>query len=254
MNHDLTKAWVYQDPNYALGNFVNVTPVIRWIFARTGNPVPVYFGTEYVREMYHDHPYITEIKEAPSTEPIVSSALVCRENTMPDYMFAFEKATGEKWTPRYKPFAGFTSTFGQRKRMLVLLNGSGSENTRYVESKDPGPEVYRSIVERAKSQGYHIVFAGSGEDYRRNGWLNDVSECVDVEVGDIRKAMDLIYQADRVIGNDTGLVHAAGAIDKHLLVLWKHTPFTRCQNSGVNTTYVRAEDLLLDRTLSEFLA
>ena len=58
-----------------------------------------------------------------------------------------------------------------------------------------------------------------------------------VELDNIRKALAIIRDAQLVIANDTGLAHAAGAMNKKLLVLWKDTPFIKNQNPGINTQY-----------------
>jgi ADP-heptose:LPS heptosyltransferase len=54
--------------------------------------------------------------------------------------------------------------------------------------------------------------------------------------------LSLIQNAKLIISNDTGLAHAAGAMNKNILILWKDTPFIKNQNPGLNTKYCYKKD------------
>lgn len=221
--------WILQDRNFALGNFVNVTPIIKYLFQETGNPVPVHFETQYVREAYEGCHMIEILEQRPEGGPFASSSMICKANDMPDYVYAFQLATGKSYGTRYRPIA-------PKMKTAVLICGSGSERPEYVDSKTPGFNTYKHAVHRLIQAGYSVSFVGSLEDMKRTGNLSAICNGWNV-IGDIRKAIEKIRLADVVIANDTGLAHVAGTFDKNMLVLWKDTPAVRCKNSGLQTIY-----------------
>ena len=64
--------------------------------------------------------------------------------------------------------------------------------------------------------------------------------------GVIGLAMDKILNADIVVGNDSGLVHYAGTMNKPTYVLWKNTKRPRCENAGINSHYAREHNWTKD--------
>jgi len=219
--------YVEQHPSFALGNFINCTPALRWLAERDGRPVPVLFHTDYVRQCFLDCPFIEHI-EIPVGERLFGSELVCKRNTEADYAYIFRTITGEAWSDRWHTYVD-VPRMDSDVPFIVLINGSGSERVDYVASKNVGQAPYIA----AKHAVGASLFVGSNEDLQRNPWV----ETMPAIVGDIRRALGAISIADAVIANDTGLAHAAGAMNKPLLVLWKDTPFPRCGNPGKHTEY-----------------
>lgn len=220
--------YVEQHPHYALGNFINCTPTLRYLAERDGKPVPVLFHTGYVRECFLDCPFIEHI-EAPKGKRLFGSDLKCKANTEPDYAYVFRQVTGRQWTEGWHTYVDAPSRVDQNGP-VVLINGSGSERAAYVESKDVGAAPYLA----AEAATGKTVFVGSDEDLNRNPWAGTK---IPASTGNIRAALAWIAGANAVIANDTGLAHAAGAMNKPLLVLWKDTPFPRCSNPGKHTEY-----------------
>ena len=52
---------------------------------------------------------------------------------------------------------------------------------------------------------------------------------------DIRQSLALIRDAKLIISNDTGLAHAAGAMNKEIIIFWKDTMLPKNGNPGKNT-------------------
>jgi ADP-heptose:LPS heptosyltransferase len=232
--------WILQDQGYALGNFINVTPIIKWLYEKTGEKVPVFFETKYVKECYLTSPYILHLKEKPTNEPFASSAMINRSNDKPDFMYAFELVTKERYSETYRPFIDeIHSGFGDS---VLIMNGSGSMNSKYVELKNPGVEIYEKMIIQLMSMGKRIVFTGNSDDLERMKPIRNLFECDFID--DIRFSLVLVRESKFIITNDTGLAHAAGCFDKPQLVLWKDTKFTKNMNSGKNTVYAQKNEWL----------
>jgi hypothetical protein len=67
-----------------------------------------------------------------------------------------------------------------------------------------------------------------------------------IEIGDIRRSLSLVRDAKKIISNDTGLAHCAGAMNKDILILWKDTPFIKNQNPGKKTIYSQKQNWIKD--------
>jgi len=221
--------YVHQTAVFALGNFINCTPTLRYLSDKWDAPIPVLFDTEYVRQCFLDCPFI-EIIDAPRGKRLFGSELkATKRSRWMDCEYIFRQVTGRRWTPEWHTYVDQPLLIA-KPQSVILINGSGSEREDYVASKDLGEAPYIAAIEAKKK----CVFVGSKEDFDRNKpWVLKVPAMC----GDIRSALGLIALADAVIANDTGLAHAAGAMNKPLLVLWKNTPFPRCSNPGHNTQY-----------------
>ena len=235
--------YIHQHPDFALGNFIQCTPTIRRLAEIHGQPIPVLFSTKYVQQCFLNCPFIEIIENANGLTRLFGSDLVNPNNDKPDYEYIFEEVLKEQWTPQYHtyvdevPMPPTHAVFGPKK--IVVINGSGTESPDYVKSKDPGKWAYRALSSFAlydQLQKHKVVTTGSKKDAIRNPYLLDI--CDECDFGDIRTSLAHIATADLVIANDTGLAHAAGALNRNILILWKDTPRDRCKNPGINTRYV----------------
>ena len=216
----------YHSPSWGLGNFINMTPTLRYL--AKGDKYPVFTNVEWIRKAYQACPFIRFMGAPSNHTPIVSSAMVDKSNTIPDYIYLFEKVTGEKWDPSHHTYIDPCGPI-VRGGYTVLVNGAGNLSPSYVASKDPGPAYYLDVMQREE-----CIFVGSEADLSRNPWARKIAVCI----GDIRETLRLIARADRVVANDTGLAHAAAAMRKELTCLWVNTPAVRCKHIGENTRVV----------------
>lgn len=239
--------YVLQHRDFGLGNFINLTPAITWIYQQRRQRVPVYFETEYVRQCFLDWPCI-EILDTPGEAMLFGSHCTNPlDDGRPDWQYVAETITLQKWDKDRAQISAYIDLpamseleYEMRGKYIVIMNGSGSEAPEYVAKKDPGKDVYLSLLD-ALPPGLKIYAVGSKADEARNPWLREIAD--ETFFGDIRQALKLIgaMGCQFVVSNDCGLAHAAGVFNKEMIVIWKDTPRIRCQNMGANTQYLYPE-------------
>lgn len=232
--------WYHSVWNFGVGNTINSFAAIRRLSEKWGKPVPCYFDLDHVRDCFLDCDFIKILDVKPKTEPYFTSVLTnTSHNTRPDYQFIYEKVTGEKWNGQRcyvdepKEFEAINN-FCLKGKIAVFVQGSGNESKSYLDTKTIPEYYFLKAIEAVRAKGLTPVFVGSENDLKRNSWANNMAHVV----GDIRKALAVISQSELVCTNDTGLAHAAGAMNKRLFVFWKNTQAPRCFNSGENSTYL----------------
>lgn len=230
--------WVHQHPDFGLGNFINLTPAIFYLAMQDNGRVPVYFSTPYVRECFLDCPFMEHLDEMPDTAPAFSSAMTNQANDRPDFEYIFKVLTGQQWRPGWLTYVDKPEAVREMPH-IVIINGAGNPDPRYTAKKDLGEAVYRH-VRKVVDGRYPIVAVGSFADLERAPYMAQVADvgCW----GNIRRALGYIGSARCVISNDSGLAHAAGAMQNRLLVLWKDTTEReRCKNAGHYSEYAHKD-------------
>jgi len=236
--------YVEQHPDFALGNFIHLTPTLRYLSEKRGMKIPVLFRTDYVKEAFLDCPFIEHI-DRPGKTRMFGSNITNQANDRPDYEYIFQTLTGRIWNKYYHTYVD-TPPPVEDGLYIVIVNGAGNTSEGYVQSKDPGASPYMIAMQKCRT-----IAVGSKEDFDRCPYLYEADEYV---VGDMRLALSYIHGARAVIANDTGLYHAAGAMNVPTLALWKNTLKERCKNAGVNTEYAyENHDLAVDRFLTKHL-
>lgn len=225
--------WVLQQHNFGLGNFINLSPAIQRLSERFNRPIDVYFDLPFVRDCFLDCPFINILEIRPQGEPMFSSSLTNKTiNSKPDYQYIYEKVTLEKWDGR-SCYVDQPSEVHAIK-YAVFVHGSGNESQNYLDTKQIPQRYFELAIKKCWHNSIAPVFVGSPNDLKRNEWASIYA----AGIGDVRRALSLINGAEFVVGNDTGLIHAAGAMDKKTFVFWKDTQLPRCQNSGTQCTYL----------------
>ena len=219
-----------QHSNFALGNFIMSTPTIRYYAETLGRPLPVIFTKDYVKECFLDCEFMEHVEYDPNYKIIVSSGLI--NQNIPDYQFIFKSCTGKDWDSKYHTYVDTPSNYDiPKEKYIVVMNGLAGGY--WKGKKEIDESTHRYIKE---STNLPIYFIGSQTDLDINSpWMSDLAD--HIHLNDIRHCLALIKGAYKIIANDTGLSHAAGALNKDILILWKDTPFIKNNNPGKNTKY-----------------
>ena len=228
---------VEQNKGYALGNFVMLTPTIKKLSEIHNKPIDVYFNHEYVKQCFIDCEFINHV-DSLYENPYFTSGLINKK--IPDYQFVYKTIIKENWDERYHTYVDNPKEYNYSNNdYLLLLNGLGGLS---LNPNDPKPYWYgkKEINDEffyliKENSNLPIYFTGSESDLMQNPWISKIADYI--EIGNIRKSLAIVRDAKKIIANDTGLAHCAGALNKDILVLWKDTPFIKNQNPGKNTKY-----------------
>ncbi len=238
----MAKPMIEQHSGFALGNFIMLTPGIKRLSEKRNQKIDVYFTIPYVKECFIDCDFMNHVGRL-HRPPTFSSKMI--NHQIPDYQYTFEIMTGEKWTEKYHTYVDVVNEVPKHEeKYLLLLNGLGGlslndndPKPKWYGKKEISEEFYYKIKQKSKLP---IYFTGSESDIKQNPWMEKI--CDKIEIGNIRKSLSLVRDAEKIISNDTGLAHCAGAMNKDILILWKDTPFVKNQNPGKNTIYSQKEN------------
>lgn len=227
---------VYQRPDYAIGNFINCTPTIKTLSEKFGEKVPVFFASKFVKEMYLKCPFIRiiEREEADKLKTLFTSGLV--NQVIPDWMFIHRNIIGSlqandndiphTYVDEYDPPDELKG-----KKYAVIVRG-GVRN-KFFDKKDVGEDIYKNIIDKIKGK-YEIVFICGRKDMDLLDPLISYSNTKCIYIGNMKKSLGIINGSSIMIANDTGMYHVAGALNKHIFVLWKQTNFEKNKSPGKN--------------------
>lgn len=229
---------------YGIGNFIMMTPTIKFLSEYYNVKIPVMFETLNVSRMFQNCPFIKTIKDTNGYEILLRSSDVNQE--IPDYKYQFTKVINllkinlnknnlipHTYVDAYpKP----VELENINRYCIVLRAGVGD-----LDAKDPGDEIYNYIINHLNNK-IKIVFLGATMDFdrfthRMIKWCDDPIVILD----DIQKTLGAINHANFIISNDTGFYHASGALKKDSFILWKDTNKIKNQ-SPFNSCYVSNKD------------
>lgn len=217
--------------NYGLGNFIMLTPTLKKLYEETNIPIDVFFESSFVKECFVDCPWLNHVNSRP-LPPLITSDL--KNNSVPDYQYIFKYFHKTNWENQYHTYVDSPLEYDfSQEKYLVIVNGCAPG---YWQGKKETPEfVHRFIKENSNLPIYYI---GSNQDLENNSpWMKGLADRI--ELNDIRKCLAILRDSTKIISNDTGLAHAAGALNKDILILWKDTPFVKNTNPGRNTQYAQ---------------
>ena len=226
---NLDNFYVKQQNGYGIGNFINCTPTIAFLADYYASKIAVYFESNVIEKMYENCTFIRIIKsaEAEKMECLFSSSLI--NGLIPDWKYIYKRITKKlglynrsqliphTYVDAHKPLKEYRDD-----KYVVVVRGMVEPSNYWVKMKDPGDEIYKYIINKLKDN-YKVVFIGNDSDNaysikKMKSWYGG-----DSVINDIKKSLALINNASLVISNDTGMYHAAGALNKKSFVLWKKT-------------------------------
>jgi heptosyltransferase-2 len=102
----------------------------------------------------------------------------------------------------------------------------------YGEAKRWPIEHFAEVANKALDQGWQVWLFGSEKDIPATSAINQKTQNRCADFGGKTKlgeAIDLMAMCDTIISNDSGLMHVAAALDKHLIAIYgssdpHHTP------------------------------
>jgi ADP-heptose:LPS heptosyltransferase len=123
-------------------------------------------------------------------------------------------------------------------RYIAVFNGCLKKKSK---RKIIPPETLQYIVDQIFRKGHTPVVLGAAPD---NKFFRGVSldNCVNyIGALNLRKSVSVLWQCDFFISNDTGLYHAAGAMQKRGIVLWKRTNFAKNIAPFAGISHIRSK-------------
>ena len=233
---NIDNIYIHQTELYGLGNFINLTPTIKLMADHFDKPIPVYFDLAFIRECFIDCSFIDIIVDKPNHSPMFTTSMANFRNDCPDWLYAYKQVTQS--FPLYgdipHTYVDGADEIDAPKVNTLFIRGSGSENKHYLALKMPYDEYYKHYFACNLAGEYTEAFTGSeGDIERSNGLFDGMTK----HVSGIRMALAMIREADYVVANDSGLAHAAGAMNKPMTILWKNTSLPKNANPGKRTNY-----------------
>ena len=216
--------WFHQRKNFGLGNFIMTTPALRVLGRK--RPVPVFFDNKPIAELYQRCSFITILRKRPSSPPFGNSKIpnkISLEES--DSEAYFRMFVGKGAMPNTYVDTNITKNLKRDKRPhIAVFHGCLNQKPGRIRRKDLGLPIRRYIVRAILERDMVPVLLGNSSDYI-NFWQNcKIDGCVNF-LGklSLRDSVSILAQCDAFISNDTGLYHAAGALKKNGLVLWRLT-------------------------------
>lgn len=244
-----------QERSFGLGNFINCTPALKALSDYYKEPIPVLF--ESIGEGFEDCQFIRHI-EKPEGYELFGSYTV--NSNIPDWLFIYNEVQsklGIKLGSIPDSYVDKTE-YGSSRSYCVILRGCFSNIPHKVAAKDPGDDIYIEIIRYLHTHStLKTVFVGTEDDYIRAKTMFDfMGLSLEWNETTLREALSIVNNSKFVIGNDTGLMHAAAALQKPAFCMWVKTNFpkNKAKISGGGMTYsMRDHFPNLKRWINEFI-
>jgi ADP-heptose:LPS heptosyltransferase len=229
---------VHQHRDYGIGNFINCTPAIKLAADHLGEKIPVLFDTKCVKEIFEKCDFIESIDKhnARGKPKLLSSSEVNQK--IEDWKYTCNLVSKRlDFTPQEFPHT-YVDEYESPLNTEYVVVVRGMHTNTWVGLKDPGDGIYKHIITTLNEMGKHIVFIGNKRDHKRDiskmeKWADKHTTYLD----NIKTSLGLINGAATIISNDTGMYHAAGALNKKTFVMWKNTNFIKNKSPSDKCTH-----------------
>jgi ADP-heptose:LPS heptosyltransferase len=212
-------------PIRSIGDTLGLTTLIKEIYNTTGFKSSI---ATLVPEIFENNPYVEKVYTGYSAESELTPCTKYSCNIIQNYFTQFSLPLPENTLPEIylsddeKKYAQKElEEFKGKKKIAVCLNSSAS-------SRDLKYEVVLPLLEKLRSQGYILVGVGlsnQSEEVYHKSFINKTK---------LRQAFSIINECDFYLGVDTGLFHAAAALNKPQVVFFRHNG---CSNNAYPSTY-----------------
>ncbi len=207
------REWVLQVHAVELGNTVQMTPAIQAIARKWGRPVPMYFQTTWLRDLWRDAPFIEHLYQQPDVPFLFESADRSPGDclTAEWYWRTFclpMGITGERPQPYTdRPAASEAPQLPDGPKIAIV---QGCCNKPLYARKNNGGDFRLELLWRTVEAGATPVIIGSEQDWKWS-WHHMAGqfprEVVKVVGQPIRSAVAAGLACDGLMCNDTGLLH-----------------------------------------------
>ncbi len=234
-----------------LGNFLHTTPALQFISRITNRPVRVKIENDYIKKCFVDAEFL-DMENHYSDDP--NHYLQFHEwhpkSLEDDYIYLFREMTGKEFQNQYKPYIDIPDISKiQEKPYFVLLNGGAKSGFGYEDQKKMTRRMLETTLFVADEFDVDVIFLGNDYDYKTTkkemSYFDDLCRVI---LNDIRFSLSILNHAAFVVANDTGLYHAACAMEKDVIVSSRvpvrpnGLPSLCINNLNPNTRKVSEED------------
>ena len=226
--------YVRQVKTFELGNFINCTPTIQALYKQYKRPVPVLFENEYLADVFKDAPFMMEIFK-PGGRELFSSKMV--NSDIPDWQFIYNNVAQKiGGLPETIPHTYIDSPLNNKSDFVVVVRGC--LQAWKFSTKDPGDPAYYYLIKHLIDLGHQVVFVGQESDVSYSQKVfKYFGKALKYSKTTLREAVGLVNSCDFIVGNDTGLMHAAAALKKKAFCMWAKTIFEKNRTPGDYVTY-----------------
>ncbi len=225
------------------------TPALQRLAEKKKTPIPVFFQTRYLSDIFCDAEFMTILQKKPPGQPFASSHHPQRRKSESDYEAYFRIICREKLTNLYVPYVDCSNTLKLNRNAgvtyVAIFHGCLNTKREIQVVKSIGWKTLSHLVKALRARNIVPVVLGSRMDARFWGKV-DLSKCKNY-LGKlpIRQSISILSQCDYFISNDTGLYHAASALGMKGLVCWHKTSFkkNRSPNTRISHCINREGDL-----------
>ena len=232
--------YVSQRRLWDIGNFIMCTPTIKALSDNYGKPINVYFETPVVSQMFEKCPFINIIDKPNGRTVIFESNMLNQE--IPDYEYTYNQVMDKQGIQRGVIPHTYVDSYdppGDLKAgeyILIIRGANHNQSASWKNLKDVGHDIYRRILDDLQKYNKQIVHIGNSQDEKE--YINPIIQEGSIKfIDDIKLSLGAINGASTIISNDTGMYHAAGALNKHMFVMWKDTILIKNMSPGNDITF-----------------
>jgi ADP-heptose:LPS heptosyltransferase len=213
-------------PIQSIGDTLGLTTLIKEIYNTTGFKSSI---ATLVPEIFKNNPYVEKVYTGHFAESELTPCTEYSCNIIQNYFTQFSLPSPENPIPEIylsddeKEYAQKElEEFKDKKKIAVCLKSS-------ADSRDLRYEKILPLLLKLKNQGYILI--GVGQDLLQEDEIFNKSF---INKTTLREVFSIINECDFYLGVDTGLFHAAAALNKPQVVFFRHNG---CSNNAYSSTY-----------------